>query len=56
MAAARLQQLLGESAIDPFDVLPDAQAQSLMPVLEPFEQPDPADVSANIEPMHDGII
>lgn len=33
-----LQQLLGQANIDPLEVLPKAQAQLLMPILEPFEK------------------
>ena len=36
----RLQQLLGQANLSPLDVLPLAQATLLMPILEPFEQPD----------------
>lgn len=38
LPADKLQQLLGEANIDPFDVLPEKQAKLLIPELEPFEK------------------
>lgn len=34
----KLKQLLGQAGLSPLEVLPEAQATLLMPVLEPFEQ------------------
>ena len=34
----KLKQLLGQAGLSPRDVLPEAQATLIMPVLEPFEQ------------------
>ncbi|HAO60069.1 MAG TPA: GTPase HflX, partial [Psychrobacter sp.] len=38
LPADKLQQLLGQSDIDPFEVLPKEQAELLIPKLEPFEK------------------
>ncbi|MBE8228762.1 GTPase HflX, partial [Leptospira borgpetersenii serovar Ballum] len=38
LPADKLQQLLGQSDIDPFEVLPADQAELLIPKLEPFEK------------------
>ena len=38
MSVDKLKQLLGEFGIAPEEVLPQAQAKLLAPVLEPFEQ------------------
>ena len=38
LPAEKLQQLLGQSDIDPLEVLPKEQAELLIPKLEPFEK------------------
>lgn len=38
MSVARLQQLLGQHGISPLSVLPEAEANLVLPMLEPFEQ------------------
>lgn len=42
MASQRLQQLLGEFGVDPFEILPPEQASLLLPVKEEFERTDNA--------------
>lgn len=60
MAKVRLQQLLGEFGIDPFEILPKDVAQTFLPKLEPFEiamqQPSPVNSNqVTSKPEHDKI-